>query len=117
MKNKIKAPAIVLCLTSAVLILNSCNSSEENISKNNHSIDTVVIQQMQFIPAVLNVKAGDTVVWVNKDMVDHNVTEQKNKAFYSDTLHAGKSWKMAVTNNADYFCSIHPSMTGKLVIK
>ena len=32
---------------------------------------------MQFQPAVLTIKKGDTVTWINKDFVDHDVTEEK----------------------------------------
>ncbi len=117
MKNLIKVLGITLCLLFPILFLNSCTSSDENTSKNIHSVDTITIKQMQFNPAVLTVKAGDTVLWINKDIVAHNITEEKSKAFYSDTLAVGKSWKMAVKDSAGYYCSIHPTMKGKLVLK
>ncbi len=117
MKNSIKVLGITWCLLFSILLLNSCTSSDENASQNNHSVDTVTIRQMQFIPEALNVAIGDTVVWINKDLVDHTITEKKSKAFYSDTLAVGKSWKMAVKDSAGYYCSIHPTMKGKLVLK
>jgi len=82
-----------------------------------HSVDTVIITQMQFSPSDLNVKIGDTVVWINKDLVAHNVTEEKTKAFYSDTIGVGESWKMEVKDTAAYLCTIHPTMKGRLVLK
>jgi plastocyanin len=117
MKNLIKVPAKSLCLLLPVLFFISCNSSDKNTAENIYSVDTIVIKQMQFSPALLNVKIGDTVVWINKDIVDHNITEEKSKAFYSDTLAVGKSWKMVVKDSADYLCTLHPSMKGKLVLK
>ncbi len=117
MKNSIKVLGITSCLLFLVLLLNSCTSSDENTSKNIHSVDTVIIKQMQFIPSELLVKKGDTVIWINKDIVDHTVTEEKNKSWTSDTLHVSKSWKKAVTDSADYFCMIHPTMKGKISIK
>lgn len=92
----------------------SCNSSNENTSKSKHVVDTVNIQRMQFIPAVLKTNIGDSVVWINNDIVSHDV---KSKIFYSDTLNVGKSWKWVVKDSADYQCSIHPTMTGKIVLK
>jgi len=65
---------------------------------------------------MLNVKIGDTVLWINKDLVSHDVTSDKPNSFYSDTLHVGQSWKMAVKDSAGYHCSIHPTMLGKLVL-
>ena len=117
MRNLVKVLGRKWCLFLPILFFSSCNFSDENTPQPTHSVDTVVIRQMQFIPAVLNVKIGDTVVWINKDMVDHNVTEETGKAFYSDTLAVGKSWKMAVKDSANYLCTIHPTMKGKLVLK
>lgn len=124
MRNTLKVFGNSVFFLCTLFLLNGCSSPETNSNKNEAAkektstrVDTVVIKQMQFIPAVLNVKIGDTVVWINKDLVDHDITEQKSKAFYSDTLHVGKSWKMAVKDSADYHCSIHPSMSGKLVLK
>ncbi len=116
MKSLIKVLGKSWCLFFPTLFFISCNTSDKNVS-NTPSVDTVIIKQMQFFPADLNVKIGDTVIWINKDIVDHNVTEEKNKAFYSDTLAVGKSWKMEVKDSASYFCTIHPSMKGKLVLK
>lgn len=124
MKNLPIVLGIRLLSLFSILFLYSCSSPEQKVSDNEitkektvHSIDTVIIQQMQFIPAALNIKIGDTVVWINKDIVDHNVTEEKSKSWTSDTLHIGKSWKMAVTDSANYFCTIHPTMKGKLLLK
>ena len=78
---------------------------------------TVVIQEMVFIPAELYVNDGDTVMWINKDIVTHNIMEETNKEWSSSPLAAGQSWKMVVNKNADYFCSLHPVMKGKLILK
>jgi len=107
----------LLFLFPPIIFLISCNNSDKNTAKNAHQVDTVVIKQMQFNPAELNVNIGDTVVWINRDMVDHNVTEDKSNGFYSDTIAVGKSWKHVVTDTAGYFCSLHPSMRGQLVLK
>ena len=106
----------------AVFVLASCNeatnksASKEQTMNNNH-VDTVIIKQMQFNPAILNVSKGDTVIWINQDLVDHDITSDVNKLFYSDTLKVGKSWKYAINDSASYHCSIHPSMKGQIVLK
>jgi plastocyanin len=116
MRKLIKVPGKSWCLFFLVPLFTSCNSSDKNTVTNAHPPDTVVIKQMQFSPAVLNVKVGDTVVFINKDIVAHNVTEEKSRAFYSDTLAVGASWKLVVKDSADYMCTIHPTMKGKLVL-
>ena len=78
---------------------------------------TVEIKEMKFLPAVIQVKKGDTIVWINRDMVPHNVTEEKQKAWASPLLPVGKSWKMAVQASGAYFCSLHPVMKGRIQVK
>ena len=112
----------LLCL---LLFLNSCTSTTEknsdivkaNEEKAAPSLYTVEIKQMKFFPEVLNVHPGDTVVWINNDIVVHDVTEEKNKAWSSSPLAPGKSWRMVVTADADYYCSIHQVMKGKLLLE
>ena len=98
-----------------------CSSPEERAEQIEKAADpklvTVLIEQMKFTPAELYVNAGDTVMWINKDIVDHNIMEETNKEWSSSLLQRGKSWKMVVNKNADYFCSIHPVMKGKLILK
>lgn len=75
----------------------------------------VEIIQMEFRPAVLKVHKGDVVIFVNKDIVDHDVTEVK-KAWHSPPLATGKSWKWVAKKNADYYCSIHLIMKGQILV-
>ncbi|MEO6814623.1 MAG: plastocyanin/azurin family copper-binding protein [Ginsengibacter sp.] len=124
MRNTIKVFRNSVYFLVTLFLLNGCSSPEGNKTKNEtvkekplHSTDTVVIKQMQFTPAQLNVKKGDTVVWINNDLVAHDVTSAKNKKLYSDTINVGKSWKWAVTDSVGYFCSIHPSMKGEILVK
>lgn len=82
-----------------------------------HRVYTVEIKQMQFQPAQLEVKKGDTVMFVNHDIVMHNVTEQTNKSWASPTLQNDSSWKWVATQSADYYCTLHPVMKGKVTVK
>jgi plastocyanin len=76
---------------------------------------TVEIVQMKFQPAVLNVHKGDTVIFVNKDIVDHDATEV-NKAWNSPPLATGDSWKWVAEKSSDYYCSIHLVMKGQIIV-
>jgi plastocyanin len=78
---------------------------------------TVEIRNMAFVPADITVNKGDTIKWVNHDMMAHDVTEQTTKAWSSGPIQADSTWKMAVTDEADYFCSIHVVMKGKIELK
>jgi plastocyanin len=101
-------------LLLSVLFLNGCYAA---FGKNAPKTHRVEIKGMKFQPAELNVKKGDTVVWINRDVVVHDVTEETKRAWTSSAIPADKSWKMVAQQNADYFCSIHPVMKGKIRVQ
>lgn len=80
--------------------------------------DTVIIYRMQFTPANINVKKGDTVVWINKDIVVHDVTE-KDKLWTSGNIpnDGTTAFKRVADSSFDYFCSIHPTMTASVTVQ
>jgi len=71
---------------------------------------------MKFHPDQLAVNKGDTVIWINDDLVAHCVTEQATKAWTSSSIPAGSSWKMVINNSTDYYCAIHLVMQGKIIV-
>ena len=78
----------------------------------------VRIEGMKFVPERLEVAAGDTVVWTNKDIVPHTVTAQQAK-IESGELQTGKSFKLVARKpgEIDYICRLHPVMKGTVVVK
>jgi len=91
------------------------DTSAKRISK--HRIDTVVISDLKFHPDEIKVHKGDTVIWINNDLVAHCVSEASSKAWTSLPIPSGGSWKMVVTQNSDYYCAIHLVMKGKIVVE
>ena len=77
---------------------------------------TIVIDQMAFGKAPTDVRKGDVIVWVNRDMFRHTATA-RDKSFDVD-LPPGKSAKSTVTRagTLTYFCRYHPGMTGSLTV-
>lgn len=76
----------------------------------------VEILNMEFQPADLKVHQGDTVIWINKDIVAHDVTEEE-RAWGSPTLASDSSWKKVIMKSDSYYCSIHVIMKGKLTVE
>ncbi len=64
------------------------------------------------------VLCGDTIVWVNKDLVPHTATS-KAGGFDSQLVAADKSWRFTVQKQGDfaYVCTFHPTMTAMLRVK
>ena len=78
---------------------------------------TIKIANFTFDPATLTVKAGDTVTWVNADDIPHLVTDKDGK-FHSSALDTDEKFSQTFTTagTVEYFCAIHPKMTGKIVV-
>lgn len=122
MKNIFSILKNGICLLCFTFLLNGCGSSPEEAThqtqeETTHQTYTVEIVQMKFQPAELLVQKGDTVVWINRDIVVHDITEQPGKLWTSGPLASGESWSLVVTESADYYCSIHVVMKGKLVVQ
>jgi plastocyanin len=79
---------------------------------------TVTIDSTKFSPEVLAVRAGDTVVWVNKDLIPHTATS-KAGGFDSLVIATGKSWEYKTSKKGDfpYVCTFHPTMKARLRVR
>lgn len=78
----------------------------------------VVIGNFTFTPNELTIAPGTTVKWVNHDDIPHLVAE-KALAFKSKALDTDDSFSFTFTKPGDveYFCVLHPHMTGKISVK
>ena len=101
-------------LLFSIILLESCSQAPE---KANPKLYLVEIKTMQFQPSELIVHRGDTVVFINRDILVHDVTEETSKAWVSSPLSTGQSFSLVVNESADYYCSIHPVMKGKLLVQ
>jgi len=79
----------------------------------------VLMDNFRFSPKTFTVPAGATVTWTNHDNVPHVVTSADDQFQKSPVLKAGQSFSntFATAGTYFYFCSIHPRMTGKIIVK
>ena len=77
----------------------------------------VKISNFTFGPTALTVKIGQTVTWTNEDDIPHTVVAT-DKSFRSKVLDTGQSFSFTFTKAGQfaYFCSLHPMMTGKVIV-
>ncbi len=119
------APQINSSGDSAQASLSSSNSSTtSSIQVHNVSI-TGIKKDKSFDPNPININVGDSVSWINNDNGIHTVTSGSDEGpsigqeFDSGTVGSGQSFthKFEKPGTYDYFCSIHPSMVGKVIVK
>ena len=79
---------------------------------------SVQIGNFTFNQAVVTVKPGTTVTWTNGDDIPHTVVS-KDGLFKSKVLDTGDrfSFTFAKPGQFGYFCSLHPHMTGTIIVK
>lgn len=79
---------------------------------------TVSIDNFTFSPPTITVVAGSTVTWVNRDDIPHTVVAS-DKAFKSKVMDTDEKFSFTFTRPGEYayFCSLHPHMVGKVVVK
>ena len=79
---------------------------------------TVKIDNFVFGPQALTVTVGTTVTWVNEDDIPHTVVAD-DKTFKSRVLDSDERFSFTFTKPGEYgyFCSLHPHMTGKVIVK
>ena len=79
----------------------------------------IVIDNFSFSPKTFAVPAGGAVTWINHDNVPHVVTSTDDQFKKSPVLKTGQRFSntFATAGTYSYFCSIHPRMTGKIIVK
>ena len=124
MKNQWMDFKKVSCWFLLLMILGGCASPSETKPQPGATIDvrkptmhSVEITQMKFFPAELKVKKGDKVVFVNHDLVTHDITEESKKTWSSSPMATDQTWVTIITESVGYFCSIHPVMKGKIIVE
>jgi amicyanin len=81
---------------------------------------SVTISGYAFQPAMLTIRAGDTVTWTNRDTAPHDVTTTSAPvAIHGAQMTKGQSWSYTFTTPGtySYICSIHPDMRAMLVVQ
>ena len=74
----------------------------------------VEMRQMGYSPTDTDIRPGDTLVWINRDIVPHTATAD-DRSWSTGQLARGDSARRIVTGQeAGYFCELHPAMKGRL---
>ena len=122
-KINLRMPIVLFALI-AVIALVSCSKNSDygtnpnNSGGNNMGDSSISISGFKFSPAPLRVKAGTTVTWTNKDSAPHTVTSDNGAFTSSGNLNQNNfyAFKFVTAGTFPYHCSIHPSMTGSVIV-
>lgn len=95
-----------LLVLAAALSIGAVSAQAETV--------TVIIDKMTFSPVEIAIRPGDTVQWVNKDILAHTATV---KGGWEVMIPAKRTASMTITSAGefDYTCRFHPNMKGRIV--
>ena len=112
-----------VCLAAAFLACLTTTWGEGSAPKESSTAKigkpVVVIDNFSFSPTVITVPIGATVTWTNHDDVPHVIASAENQFTKSPALDTDESFSHTFTaaGTYTYFCSIHPHMTGKVIVQ
>jgi plastocyanin len=117
-KNMWIASLVMPLIIAMLLFAASPSMKAANSAQPAAATAEVKIDNFSFGPQTLTVPVGATVTWTNRDDIPHTVvsTDGVFKSKVRDTDEQF-SYKFDKAGTYSYFCSIHPKMTGKVVVQ
>jgi plastocyanin len=102
----------------ACLVLGGTSASAWQAKAGAAKTHVVSMQIAGFDPAILSVKSGDRVTWVNKDLFPHTATAV-DKAFDSRSVAPDGTWTFIAGKPGTYLysCTFHPTMKGTINVQ
>ena len=79
----------------------------------------IEIKDFAFNPPTLTVKSGEKITWINRDEEPHTVVSVEKQFKKSNALDTDQEFSITVgaPGTYTYFCSVHPKMTGTIVVE
>ena len=108
----------LLATVMVLTLLLSAGSPGRSVNTAEPASAEVKVDNFSFGPATLTVAVGTTVTWTNRDDIPHTIVST-DKVFKSKVLDTDEkfSFTFSKAGTYPYFCSIHPKMTGSVVVQ
>ena len=110
-------------LLSVLIILNFClaawGDDMARAAAARERQNKIEIKDFMFNPSTITVKSGDTVTWINHDEEPHTVVSVEKQFKKSSALDTNDEFTITAgaPGTYTYFCSVHPKMTGTIVVE
>ena len=117
-RKNVCVASLAMPVTIAMLLLLAGSASVTANDQPSAANVEVKIDNFSFGPETLTVPVGTTVTWTNRDDIPHTVvsTDGVFKSKVRDTDEKF-SYTFAKAGTYPYYCSVHPKMTGKIVVQ
>ena len=120
MRRSVSIVGLAAALALGMLGFGTGQKSSVASAQEKMSMMEVKIDNFTFGPATLTVPVGTTVAWINRDDIPHTVVSTvDSKTLKSKVLDTDEKFSFTFSKSGTYpyFCSIHPKMTGKVIVQ
>jgi plastocyanin len=117
---KFKLVLFSLGIFAAMSLLGANNLHADPATTQKADSALVKIEDFAFEPKVLTITVGTTVTWTNADDVPHTATAKGDSPLFdSKALDTDDKFSFAFTKPGtyDYYCKVHPHMSGAIIVK
>jgi plastocyanin len=117
-RNSVWVASFTASVVIAIVLLVAGSPSVTASDQPSATTAEVKIDNFVFGPQTITVPVGSTVTWTNKDDIPHT-TVSTDGVFKSKVMDTDEkfSFKFTKAGTYSYFCSVHPKMTGKVVVQ
>jgi len=114
-----KTVRILFALSSLFLSNFALGQAEKEASADGPKQNQIVIKDFNFNPMTLTVKSGEKITWINRDEEPHTVVSVEKQFKKSTALDTDQEFTITAgaPGTYTYFCSVHPKMTGTIIVE
>jgi plastocyanin len=114
--QKIKIAALICGISSLGLSVFADDAANAGAGSKSNKIE---IKDFMFNPQKITVKSGEKIIWINHDEEPHTVVSVGKKFQKSSALDTDQEFSITAggPGTYEYFCSVHPKMTGTIVVE
>ena len=118
LSRSVSIVSLLATVIVAMLLVSAASPDSSLKAAQPASTVEVKVDNFSFGPATLTVAVGTTVTWTNRDDIPHTIVST-DKVFKSKVLDTDEkfSFTFSKAGTYPYFCSIHPKMTGSVVVQ
>lgn len=114
--SKIRMAALICGIITLGLSVFADDAAKTSAGGKSNKIE---IKDFAFNPQKITVKSGEKITWINHDEEPHTVVSVGKKFQKSSALDTDQEYSMiaGAPGTYEYFCSVHPKMTGTIVVE
>jgi plastocyanin len=117
--RRIKIAALLCAISSFSLSALSALADDTSGATAGGKVNKIEIKDFAFNPQTITVKSGEKITWINRDEEPHTVVSVGKKFPRSHGLDTDQEFSITAgaPGTYEYFCSVHPKMTGAIVVE